>query len=162
MQAFLDTIAISEGTYGRGDRGYDVVVGGKLLKDYGKNYDDHPKVVVDLGRGLKSTAAGKYQILARYWDHYRKLLDLPDFSPESQDKVAIQMIREQKALEDVITGRFDSAIEKCRNIWASLEGAGYGQHENSLVKLRLWFTNSGGVCTDAGSQRNSPKRGSEV
>lgn len=145
LQAFLDTIAISEGTYGRGDRGYDVVVGGKLLKDYGKNYDDHPKVVVDLGRGLKSTAAGRYQILARYWDHYRKLLDLPDFSPESQDKVAIQMIREQRALEDVVMGRFDSAIEKCRNIWASFAGAGYGQRENSLADLRRMFITAGGV-----------------
>src|SRR4051812_12378465 len=108
LQAFLDTIAISEGTFGKGDRGYNVMVGGKLF--YG--YSDHPRKLVTLRKDLKSTAAGRYQILARYFDHYKRVLDLADFSPESQDKIAIQMIREQKALEDVVLGHFDSAVEK--------------------------------------------------
>ncbi len=141
LQAFLDVIAISEGTYGRGDRGYNVMVGGTLFDGYA----DHPRQLVTLRKALKSTAAGRYQILARYFDHYKRILDLQDFSPESQDKIAVQMIREQKALEDVILGHFDSAVEKCNNIWASFPGAGYGQHENVLSDLRRAFVNSGGV-----------------
>jgi muramidase (phage lysozyme) len=57
LKAFLDTIATSEGTYGCGDDGYNVIVGGDLFDDYSK----HPDVLVTLNKaGLKSTAAGRY------------------------------------------------------------------------------------------------------
>ena len=55
------------------------------------------------------------------------------------------MIREQYALADVYAGRFDVAVEKCSNIWASLPGNLYGQHQNALVDLRQAFTDAGGV-----------------
>ena len=141
LKAFLDTIAHSEGTLGRGDDGYNVLVGGTLFTGYA----DHPRRLVDLGRGLKSTAAGRYQILARYYDAYKKILDLKDFNHESQDAIAIQMIKEQGALSDVEAGRFERAIEKCRNIWASFPGAGYGQPERKLVHLKSAYTLAGGT-----------------
>jgi muramidase (phage lysozyme) len=143
LKAFLDMIAHSEGTLGRGDDGYNVLVGGKLFTSYA----DHPRILVDLGHGLKSTAAGRYQILARYYDAYRKLLHLPDFGRSSQDVIATKMIREQDAMADVEAGRFDAAVQKCANIWASLPGAGYGQHENKLVDLRSAYTRAGGTVT---------------
>jgi len=37
------------------------------------------------------------------------------------------------------------AIDKCKNIWASLPGAGYGQHENSVDKLIAAYKAAGGV-----------------
>lgn len=86
-------------------------------------------------KGLKSTAAGRYQQLQRYWPHYRDLLKLPDFSPVSQDKLALHLVKERNALPDVHAGRIQSAISRCRNIWASLPGAGYGQHERKLDDL---------------------------
>jgi len=55
------------------------------------------------------------------------------------------MIREQKALEDVNAGRFDEAVAKCANIWASLPGANYAQHENKLADLRAIFIQTGGM-----------------
>lgn len=140
VRAFLDTIAVSEGTATIGDRGYNALVGGGTFSGYA----DHPRRVVDLGRGLKSTAAGRYQILERYFDAYRKLLRLPDFGPASQDAIALQMIKEQRALPDVEAGDFDEAVDKCKNIWASLPGANYGQHENRLADLRDVYTKSGG------------------
>ncbi|MBV2132060.1 glycoside hydrolase family 104 protein [Pseudomonas sp. MAP12] len=144
--AFLDMIAWSEGTdhprQPTQDGGYDVVVGGGLFRGYA----DHPRKLVSLPRlGIKSTAAGRYQLLARYWDAYRKQLDLCDFSPISQDRIAIQQIRECRALADIKAGRFAEAIAKCRNIWASLPGAGYGQHEHQLDDLAAHFIASGGV-----------------
>lgn len=141
VKAFLDMIAHSEGTLGRGDDGYNVLVGGKLFTGYA----DHPRQVVDLGRGLRSTAAGRYQILSRYYDAYKKLLHLPDFGRGSQDAIATKMIREQSAMADVEAGRFDIAVQKCANIWASLPGAGYGQHENKLADLRSVFSKAGGI-----------------
>lgn len=146
LAAFLDMIAHSEGTdNGRQptrDRGYDVVVGGNLF--YG--YDDHPRELVNLPKlKIKSTAAGRYQLLSRYYDHYKKQLGLSDFSPLSQDLIALQQIRERKAVRLIEAGQFSEAIALVKNIWASLPGAGYGQHENKLVDLAAVYRKSGGV-----------------
>jgi muramidase (phage lysozyme) len=146
LVAFLDTIAYSEGTDKPGqptkDRGYDVLVGGGLFTGYA----DHPRKLIDLPRlGIKSTAAGRYQILARYYDVYKTQLGLPDFSPASQDKIAVQLIRECKALDDIDTGRIADALRKCRSRWASLPGAGYGQHEHKVDTLIAVFKRRGGI-----------------
>lgn len=136
MRAFLDTLAFSEGTdNGRQptkDHGYDVIVGGSLFTDY----SDHPRKLVRLkSLGISSTAAGRYQVLKRYYDHYKAQLKLPDFSPASQDKIAIQLIRECGAYADIEEGRIETALHKCRSRWASLPGAGYNQYEHSMEKL---------------------------
>lgn len=136
IQAGLDTIAFAEGTDNgkqpTNNHGYDVIVGGALFDDYSK----HPNVLVDLPRlGIKSTAAGRYQILKRYADHYTRELKLPDFGPESQDKIALKLIGECGALRDLKAGRAAEFITKCKSRWASLPGAGYGQHEYKLQTL---------------------------
>lgn len=136
MRAFLSTIAYSEGTdNGRqqtANHGYDVIVGGSLFTDY----SDHPRKLVRLkSLGISSTAAGRYQVLKRYYDHYKAQLKLPDFSPASQDRIAIQLIRECGAFADIEEGRIETALTKCRSRWASLPGAGYGQHEYTTEAL---------------------------
>ena len=76
-------IAWSEGTtrIESSDNGYNVLVGGAQFDGYA----DHPRQLVFLPKlGVYSTAAGRYQLLARYFDDYRASLGLPDFSPESQ------------------------------------------------------------------------------
>jgi muramidase (phage lysozyme) len=143
-QAFLDMISHSEGTAGRGDNGYNVLVGGNLFFGYA----DHPRKLIVLNKaGLKSTAAGRYQLLSRYFDAYKKQLNLADFSPASQDAIAIQQITECKALADVDAGRIEDAIKKCAHIWASLPGAGYGQRENKIENLLVAYTKAGGTLT---------------
>jgi len=140
-KAFLDMIAVAEGTKGLGDDGYNVLVGGTLFH----SYHDHPRRRVWVEKILKhSTAAGRYQILKRYFDAYKEKLGLPDFSPESQDKIAMEMIRECRALDDIDAGRLDEAIEKCRSRWASFPGAGYGQPERKLNTLRIAYQTAGG------------------
>lgn len=141
LQAFLDMIAVSEGTAGKGDNGYNVIVGGALFE----SYDDHPRKLVWLRPGLASTAAGRYQLLSRYYDAYKKQLNLPNFSPLSQDLIAIQQIRERGALEYIEKGYINVAIDKVKNIWASLPGAGYGQHENKIDKLITAYKDAGGT-----------------
>ena len=143
--AFLDMIAWAEGTdNGRQptmDSGYDVLVGGGLFR----GYSDHPRRLVDLPKlGIKSTAAGRYQILSRYYDHYKIQLKLPDFSPASQDRIALQLIRECKALDDIKEGLIEQATHKCRSRWASLPGAGYGQHEQKMDDLIAHYLAAGG------------------
>lgn len=134
LQAFLDMLAWSEGTsrIKGSDNGYNVIVGGALFNGYA----DHPRKLVTLTNlGIKSTAAGRYQLLSRYYDAYKKQLGLKDFSPANQDAIAVQQIRERKALADIEAGYIKEAIAKCSNIWASLPGAGYGQHEHKIDDL---------------------------
>lgn len=140
-KAFLDMIAWSEGTAGKGDNGYNVVVGGKLFD----GYLDHPRIKVKVREGLWSTAAGRYQVLERFFDHYRVTLGLPDFGPDSQDRIALQLISECKALADIDDGRIEAAIRKCASRWASFPGAGYGQPENKIGKLLDAYTKAGGT-----------------
>lgn len=145
QKAFLDMLAYSEigpKLLAKSDNGYNVLVGGALFQGYA----DHPRKLIDLPRlGIKSTAAGRYQLLARYFDAYKKQLKLPDFSPASQDAIALQQIKEQGAIPDIEAGRFAEAVRKCRNIWASLPGAGYGQHEQSLAVLQKAYIAAGGT-----------------
>jgi muramidase (phage lysozyme) len=149
LRAFLDMLAWSEGTstsrYTKND-GYDVIVGGIDSPNTFSSYADHPGVLVTVNRnGLKSTAAGRYQLLHRYWKIYKDQLGLKDFSPASQDAVAIQQIKERRALADIESGKIESAIEKCKNIWASLPGAGYGQKEHGVAPLIAKFKAAGGT-----------------
>jgi muramidase (phage lysozyme) len=146
LDAFLQMVAVSEGTAELGDRGYDVLVGSTPQKPVlFHTYADHPRVHVRLSSTLYSTAAGRYQILERYFDAYKKQLELPDFSPASQDAIATQMIRERRAMPDIEAGRFDAALARCSNLWASLPGAGYGQHENQFASLKAAYTKAGGL-----------------
>jgi len=140
-KAFLDMVAHSEGTAGLGDNGYNVLVGGSLFQDY----SDHPRKLITIRPGLKSTAAGRYQLLSRYYNHYKILLGLKDFSPASQDAIALQQAREQGAMGDIDSGNINAAIAKCANIWASFPGAGYGQHEHKLSTLRVAYLDAGGT-----------------
>lgn len=151
-KAFLDMLAVSEGTSTSSitqNDGYDVIVTGVDGPEIFTDYSQHPFV----GRkpkkinnsGLYSTASGRYQHMLVHWPHYKLQLKLPDFGPASQDVWAIQLIRERSALPLIDSGRFDEAVSRVRNLWASLPGAGYGQHENKIDKLRAAYVASGGT-----------------
>ena len=143
--AFLDMLAWSEGTdiprQKTNNRGYDVIVGGLLFTDYTK----HPNKLVPLPKlGISSTAAGRYQLLYRYWVAYTKSLGLSGFDPLVQDKIAIQQIKERKAIPMIQDGDLAAAVKACSNIWASLPGAGYGQHEHKFDTLKAAYLLNGG------------------
>ena len=137
LKAFLAMIQYSEGTYGK--NAYRMLYGGGLFSDYSW----HPNIAVTKG-GITSTAAGAYQILYSTWIGVAQSLGLTDFSPMSQDRAAIELIRRRGAFEDVLAGRFDTAIDKCRKEWASFPGAGYGQGERSLELLATVYQKAGG------------------
>jgi muramidase (phage lysozyme) len=141
--AFLKTIGFSEigrDLLAHSDDGYNVLLGGTLFASYA----DHPRKNITIN-GLTSTAAGKYQILERYYDYYRAELNLPDFSPHSQDLIALQLIKECHASDDVKEGNFEKAILKCNSRWASLPESHYGQHTNTMNYLKAYYENVGGL-----------------
>ena len=97
-KAFLDMLAWSEGT----DNGRvrkpeimvkDVIVGGELFTDY----LDHPRKLVTLNPKLKINRRRTLPASFPLVDAYRKQLGLKDFSPKSQDAVALQQIKERGA-----------------------------------------------------------------
>jgi len=137
LKAFLIMIQYSEGTLGKD--AYRKLYGGGIINDLSK----HPDTKVTKW-GLTSTAAGAYQILSKTWQELQQKLGLPDFSPQSQDRAAIELIKRRKALDDVMAGRFAQAIIKCRKEWASLPGAGYNQSEKSPKALAKVYKLAGG------------------
>jgi muramidase (phage lysozyme) len=149
LGAFLDAIARSEGTstIPNSDDGYKVIVGSTpdtpLLMS---TYADHPRRLVWIPSIRDySTAAGRYQEIARNYDAYRKLLGLPDFGPESQDRIATQQIAETGATDDILAGRFADAVAKVAHLWASFPSAGYGQHEQTMALLERAYSDAGGT-----------------
>lgn len=144
VRAFLDMIAYSEGTAGHGDDGYNVLFGYSTFDSYA----DHPRQYIPF-RDTTTSAAGRYQILARTWDGVRGKLGLRDFSPASQDAAAVELIRERGALGDVQAGRTVTAIKKVAKVWASLPGAGYNQPERKLAALLQAYAGAGGSTTEA-------------
>lgn len=139
MQAFLDTIAWAELTpeiLATSDNGYNVLVGslpGMVLTF--SSYHRHPKTRIYLNETLSSTAAGRYQIKRKIWEAYRTQLSLKGFYPADQDAIAIQLIKECKAIQDIESGNIEAALHKCRSRWASIAGAGHGQREHSIESL---------------------------
>lgn len=140
LKAFLLMIQYAEGTIGV--NAYRKLFGGGLFS----NYSQHPNLAITK-YGITSTAAGAYQFLYSTWTTLQQDLQLPDFSPSSQDKAAITVIKSKGALTDVLTGKIVQAIEKCRKIWASFPGAGYGQNEKSLADLLIVYSKAGGTIT---------------
>ena len=97
-KAFLDMLAWSEGTdNGRQETRnprYDVIAGGERLIDY----PDHPRKLVTLNPKLKSDA-GRYQLLSRWWDAYRKQLGSERFSPKKSG-LPLQQIKDAAFTHD--------------------------------------------------------------
>lgn len=145
LAAFLDMIAASEigaQLLGETDDGYNVLVGATPAHPLTfRSYAAHPNI---LNHECNSTAAGRYQVLHRFAVDYINLLGLTDFSPVSQDKIAIRQITERHAISYIVSGNLQNAIRLCSNIWASLPGNDYEQHINNLAVLQGYFTAAGG------------------
>ncbi len=110
--AFLDMLGVSEGTSTHPltrFAGYDVIVTGidergRPTPEVFTDFSDHPfargrppKRINS--RGLNSTASdGKFQILIRDWAHYKALLKLPDFGPDSQRLYALLFSKSRPAI----------------------------------------------------------------
>jgi muramidase (phage lysozyme) len=138
--AFLDMLAHSEigdALLAASDDGYNVLVGSTASHpNLFTSYARHPAKFIELPNlGIKSSAAGRYQILFRTFDGLATKLGISDFEPETQDRCAIELIHGRGALDYIKTGRIELAITICSKEWASLPGAGYGQHENRLSDL---------------------------
>lgn len=121
VKAFLVAISKAEG----GD--YNLKFGGiKGKKKDPYRFDDystHP------GAGFKGmTAAGMYQITRDTWREMgSQKMGIKDFEPANQDLMAIEIMRTEGAIEDVVAGDLVKALPKVAGRWAALpQGPGKG------------------------------------
>ena len=137
LHAFREMIAWSEignALMSVSDNGYNVIVGStprnpKLFQSYA----DHPQQYV---AKLNSTAAGRYQFIKKTWLGCKEALNLPDFSPASQDKACDLLVKNCGVYPMLNGNNIDAAIVACSKEWASLAGSTSGQHQFSLETLR--------------------------
>ncbi len=137
MAAFLATIRWAE-TGTSGYESYHKLVFNGTFNDF----STHPKIkqcVRVSGRNVCSTAAGAYQMLDISWNDLQPDLGLKDFSPPSQDKMAIEYIRRNKAIDDVESGNVEMAFCKVGKVWASLICNDYEQHPKTIEELRNYY-----------------------
>lgn len=122
LRAWLDTIAWSEGAE------YNILLGGATFQ----GYDKHP---------TDFDAAGRYQIQRPTWDDINKRTPLPDFSPASQDKAAIDLISNRGALDSAKQGvsGIHATLEKISYEWASLPPSRYNQTLHDEAEVTQYY-----------------------
>lgn len=91
------------------------------------------------GVSTPSTASGKYQFLIGTWRGLVAKLGLTDFSPHSQDLAAVELLRQNGAIEFLLRNDFAAAVNAVRRVWASLPAAGYGQNEHSIATVMAYY-----------------------
>lgn len=142
LQAFLSMIRWAEGT--SGVDGYRTLFGGGLFT----SFFDHPRIrfVFTQTNGIKNytTAAGAYQFIASTWDWVKNTIGLSDFSPASQDRAAIYLLKYRGALDYVKAGNFELALKKASSEWASLSYSTAPQPHKTFVDLQNKYLSYGG------------------
>ena len=148
-QAFLYAIKMSEvgaALTSETDNGYNVLVGATPANPLTfSDYSTHPNVY---NAALNSTAAGSYQINHPTWLTLVNQTGLSDFSPSTQDAMALQLIANKGALADIDAGNLNAAMVKLQPVWRSLPGAVggvSGQRNNSASQWIAWYQGAGGT-----------------
>lgn len=144
VRKFLNFLGRAEGA------DYNTIVGGGTFSDFRA----HPQVVGVVTKEGPSTAAGRYQITKSTFNDVAPKIGVRDFSPDSQDKVAIELIRRGGALEDVRNGNFQAAVAKLGGTWASLPSSPYSQAKRSPE----WVAKELGAASSVPFQNFAPVR----
>lgn len=147
LAKMLATIAHCEGTSDSPitkNNGYDVLVssvdGPATFNDYSTHpFVGKPPVIVRFVPRILSTAAGRYQLLARYYVAYKEQLNLPDFSPSSQDLIALQQIKEHLVRPELIELNLEAAVKRLASTWASLPGNTYNQGGKTMEQVISYY-----------------------
>ena len=136
-------IRAGEGT--SGDSGYNTMFTGAQFSDTSR----HPRQI-NRSNGLASDAAGAYQFLSTTWDGAKNALNLPDFSPESQEKAGKYLAQKRGlAVDTVFTDKnaFLKELDKIAPEWASMPTLATGTSyygQGGLSPDEAWRIYNGG------------------
>ncbi len=108
--------------------GWNTIVGGGSFSDFSR----HPNKIGIRTADGPSTAAGAYQITGTTWRRVSARLGLTDFSPTSQTRAAIELMRGRGALGLAAAGDFSGAASRLGHEWQGLPtGASRNQGRRS-------------------------------
>ncbi len=163
LSAFLRVIRAGESS--QSDDAYTVMYGGSHFD----SFDDHPRQAFKSPWGWTS-AAGAYQAMCAVpgkvktdtWGDFIRSAGPHDFSPESQDKFAVWCIKRRGALDDVLAGRIETAVQKCAKEWASLPGSPYGQPTRTLQQALATYAAYGGALNTSAQPVEKPAESEHV
>jgi muramidase (phage lysozyme) len=133
---FLALIRFSEGT-ALSANPYAVTFGNAFVI---QDFSDHPTLLgtwpgVLQKNGQHTSAAGAYQFEARTWLGCKRVYAAKDFSPAEQDRIALCLINERRAIDAINAGDIETAIARCAAEWASLPGSAAGQPQKRIADL---------------------------
>jgi muramidase (phage lysozyme) len=137
---WLKAISFAEGTWANNKPKYDIMFGGGTFDDLSR----HPDRVIQTPR-YSSAAAGAYQFMPSTWESVQSKLNLPDFSPLSQDLGAIELIRRRGVNPDTDPINRET-LSKLAPEWASfptLEGVSYYGQPNKAAESIIAFAYGG-------------------
>ena len=109
-----------------------------------------PKTQINRRRTLPASS--------RWWDAYRKQLGLKDFSPKSQDAVALQQIKERGALPMIDRGDIRAGNRPLQQYLGFTAGRWRcGQFEHKADSLIAKFKEVGGTAGEIDAWAESPR-----
>ena len=114
IAAFLRSIAAAEG--GDYDFKYGAVKGKRNDPWRFADTSTHPGA----GHGGKTTAAGMYQITIATWRQHGGKMGLTDFTPRTQDLIAVEMLRSLGVIEKIKVGEIAGVMPQVARWWAAL------------------------------------------
>ena len=122
---------------------YNVVYGGGTFTDY----STHPRIKVyfhdprraEPGNNNYTTAAGAYQITSTTFDDFSRKTKTTDFSPATQDLLAMAILKQSGAYDAIVAGDISSALNLASKRWASLPGSTSGQAQQTQAAATTAF-----------------------
>ena len=155
QRALLDAIAFAEGTRDRVNGGYKTLFGGGQFDDYSR----HPDKVVRSG-GYASAAAGRYQFMPATFNRLAKKIGLKDFSPESQDRAALELVKELGISDSILKN--EGISPKVSTIlgkqWASFPGSIFRQPTKPLPSIQKAYQTSLGSASQPPVAKQTPSQ----
>lgn len=134
VRAVLDMLAEAEvgtSTAQSATGGYNTLFSGRTFG----SWNTHPNVLGAFtgrdGRRYQSSAAGRYQILYSTYNDLRKRYGFNDFTPQTQDEMAIALMLDTGALDDIEKGNIEAALPKLGKRWAAVTGSTLGRNMHS-------------------------------
>jgi muramidase (phage lysozyme) len=124
IRAYLDAVSGAE------HADYNTIYGGGTFDDFSK----HPSIAITRW-GRTSRAAGRYQLEPGTYGDASRVLGMSDFSPPTQDLMAVERLRYRNALGPILSGDVATAINRTRDEWPSLPGGAQRELNSSQFLL---------------------------
>jgi muramidase (phage lysozyme) len=132
IDAFLKVIRAGESS-----NNYGAYVGGGTFTDF----SHHPALPPSNWKGVgNSHACGGYQFEPGTWKECAAALSLRDFSPDSQDRAAVFLLKRRGAYNAVMNGDIATACDLLKNEWQM-----FTMPRWSAVNVAVAFESNGGV-----------------